>query len=130
MIMESFQYKLILALIVLSFLGELIPEQGIFVLGCNSFSDYCDVFDEIETVQTAISNISFEFNALEFPYYENNTGFDMKSRQKRFQDPFLKAKETSNRVSTLLDELLVNSGYDKKMRPEVEGKPIQVPLFS
>ena len=38
----------------------------------------------------------------------------------------LAAKKTSNRVTTLLDELLVNSGYDKKMRPEVDGRPIQV----
>ena len=130
MMMESFKYKLNLAFILLPFFGDLIPKLGIFVFACNSFSDYCDVFDESENVQTAMSNFSFEFHALKFPYHENNTGLYMKSRQKRYQDPFLKAKEISNRVSTLLDELLVNSGYDKKMRPEVEGKPIQVPLFS
>ena len=128
--MESIKYKLNLAVILLSFLGGLTPKLGNFVLACNTFSDYCDVFDESENAQTAMSNFSLELNPLKFPNHENNTGFEMKSRQKRFQDPFLKAKETSNRVSTLLDKLLINSGYDKKMRPEIEGRPIQVPLFS
>lgn len=128
--MESIKYKLKLALIVLSFLGGLIPDLRIFAIACNSFSDYCDVFDESENLQASMRNFTLEFNTQKFPNNENNTGFSMKSRQKRFQDPLLKARETSNRVSTLLDETLVDSGYDKKMRPEVKGRPIQVPLFS
>ena len=112
-------------------IGGLMSGRGQISEACNSFSDYCDIFDESENFQASLDSSNSKWKSNQLINYTvvsyNRVRHDF--RQKRSGDPFLEAKKTSNRVSTLLDELLVDSGYDKKMRPEVEGKPIQVSEF-
>ena len=120
-----------LSFIIVLLIGGLISGRGMISEACNNFSDYCDIFDENENFQASLDSSNLKRKSSQLINYtlvhDNRFRFDF--RQKRSDDPFLEPKKTSNRVSTLLDELLVDSGYDKKMRPEVEGKPIEVPLF-
>ena len=123
-------YILNCSLIIGTFIGELFPGTKFFVKACNSFSDYCDMFDETENLPTSLDNSNMKINPLQPFDYEELENRSIKSgylRLKRSKnDNFWTAQQTSNRVSSLLDELLINSGYDKKMRPEVDGSPIQV----
>ena len=124
------RYILNCSFIIAPFIGVLVPGSILFVKACNSFSDYCDTFDEAENLPTSLNNSKTKYNPLLQVNHEKLENPSIKSdylRHKRsYNDTFLTAKKTSNRVSSLLDELLVNSGYDKKMRPEVDGSPIQV----
>ena len=48
----------------------------------------------------------------------------LKGIQKRSND----AVETSNKITSMLDELLNDSGYDKQLRPGLSGVPIEVTI--
>ena len=72
-----------------------------FVLGCNQdYSDFCD--------------------------HENEDKSDPKDRVKRAFQPFRSERELSKQISTILDELLVESGYDRQIRPQISGPPLEV----
>ena len=124
------QYLLNCSLFIGPFIGELFPGSKFFVKACNSFSDYCDMLDETKNLPTSLDNSKVKINPLQPVNYDKLENRSIKSEYLRLKrsnnDNFKKAQKSSNRVSTLLDELLINSGYDKKMRPEVDGSPIQV----
>ena len=122
------RYILNCSLIIGTFIGELFPGSKKFVKACNSFSDYCDMLDETKNLPTSLDNSKVKINPLQPVNYKKLENRSIKYlRLKRSNNAsFWTAQQTSNRVSKLLDELLINSGYDKKMRPEVDGSPIQV----
>ena len=122
------QYILNCSIFIGPFIGELFSGSNIFVKACNSFSDYCDMFDETDNLPTSLDYSKMTINPLQTVTYEKLENRSIKSEYLRLKrsNNDTKAQKTSNRVSSLLDELLINSGYDKKMRPEVDGSPVQV----
>ena len=92
---------------------------------CNNFFDYCDSISNNESshndVQKNASNILSM--VLASNRYLNSTSENgLKGRQKRSNGAF----ETSNKITSMLDELLNDSGYDKQLRPGLSGVPIEV----
>ena len=113
---------------ILLFIGMVIEYQVIQTLCCNSFSDYCDNFEEDYVNSNGEDDLYLQTK----PRFSNNQEFDNTStrdsdrRTKRSPDSIQDPEKISQHVSTILDGLLVNSGYDKQLRPQISGKAIQV----
>ena len=92
---------------------------------CNSYSDFCD-----NSVENSFVNIG----------RMNNTDVDMDNQEKENSDyvddilnrairsfkPYRSEKELSLQITTMIDELLYDSGYDRQIRPQLDGPPLEV----
>ena len=92
---------------------------------CNSYSDFCD-----NSVENSFVNIG----------RMNNTDVDMDNQEKENSDyvddilnrairsfkPYRSEKELSLQITTMIDALLYDSGYDRQIRPQLDGPPLEV----
>ena len=122
-----------------------IPE--ILVAACNGYSDFCDdseeALEEWRTLEehwniesdiggstnSTNENIVFE----EMNLNENEsipTESNSLNRETRSFKPYRSEKELSLQITTILDELLFDSGYDRQIRPQIDqiehGPPLEV----
>jgi len=70
----------------------------------------------------------------------NNTDVDMDNQEKENSDyvddilnrairsfkPYRSEKELSLQITTMIDALLYDSGYDRQIRPQLDGPPLEV----
>ena len=105
------------------------------VIACNTFGDYCDSLDEhpIDTISATESD-STEILPEDTPYFVNhyNDSKDkdnVNERNKRALSSTKNEKKTSSHVTTILDRLLFESGYDRRIRPQINGPPVHVNIY-
>ena len=105
------------------------------VIACNTFGDYCDSLDEhpIDTSSATTSDAT-EILPEDTPYFVNhyNDSGDkeiVNDRNKRAISSTKNEEMTSSQVTTILDRLLFESGYDRQIRPQINGPPVHVILF-
>ena len=103
--------------------------QQDLTFACNTYSDFCDnlkenAFYNIDRVNGKNNNKSSkQFNQYENIY--NSTDNGLKRAIRSFK-PYRSEKELSLEITTILDELLFESGYDSQIRPHLEGPPLEV----
>ena len=102
------------------------------VLACNTFGDYCDSLDEhpIDT-SSATTRDALKILPEDTPYFVNhyNDSEDkeiVNARNKRALSSTKNEEMTSSQVTTILDRLLFESGYDRQIRPQINGPPVHV----
>ena len=102
------------------------------VMACNTFGDYCDSLDEypIETISATTSDAT-KIPPEDTPYFVNhyNDSEDkeiVNDRIKRALSSTKNEEMTSSQVTTILDRLLFESGYDRQIRPQINGPPVHV----
>ena len=105
------------------------------VLACNNFGDYCDSLDEhpIE-ISSAAKSDATEILPEDNPYFVNhhNDSEDQETvndRSKRALSSTKNEEMTSSQVTTILDRLLFESGYDRQIRPQINGPPVHVNIY-
>ena len=102
------------------------------VIACNTYGDYCDSLDEhpIDTTSATTSDAT-EILPEDTPYFVNhfNDSEDKEignDRSKRALSSTKNEEMTSSQVTTILDRLLFESGYDRQIRPQINGPPVHV----
>ena len=105
------------------------------VLACNTYGDYCDSLDEhpIDT-SSATTSDALEILPEDTPYFVNhyNDSEDkeiVNDRSKRALSSTKNEEMTSSQVTTILDRLLFESGYDRQIRPQINGPPVHVNIY-
>ena len=99
-----------------------------FVSACNIFNDFCDDLDEnpddIGTENLWSNTAPINISVLIPPHEkvpekppERNPSPISIQRQ---------GKLMSSQVTTILDKLLFESGYDRQIRPQIHGDPVHV----
>ena len=97
---------------------------------CNNFFDYCDSLGEDTENLNEEEDISLDSSSplsSVVNNYQNQQNLKAKKREKRAYT--LKAFKSSTQITTMLDKLLRDSRYDKQIRPEISGTPIEVILI-
>ena len=98
-------------------------QKGI-TFACNSYSDFCD-----NSVENSFVNDIGRVNNTDDDYQEyENTDYvdDILNRAIRSFKPYRSEKELSLQITTMIDELLYDSGYDRQIRPQLDGPPLEV----
>ena len=105
--------------------------QGNLVAACNDYRDFCD-----DSEETLLSDIGRGTNATNDKHVFQKTNLngnvskqhdsDTLNRETRSFKPYRSEKELSLQITTILDELLFDSGYDRQIRPQIEGPPLEV----
>ena len=84
---------------------------------CNTYTDFCD---------DSINEDTFVKNSLESvnktKVYEDLDD----SRRQDYVTDLLDRSLRSLQITTILDKLLFDSGYDRQIRPQIEGPPLEV----
>ena len=83
---------------------------------CNTYTDFCDDIIENAFVKKSIESV----NATKV--YEDLD----KNRQDAYVTDLLDRSLRSLQITTILDKLLFDSGYDRQIRPQIEGPPLEV----
>ena len=84
---------------------------------CNTYTDFCDdVINENTFVNNSIESVNVT------KVYED---FD-KNRQHDYVTDALDRSLRSLQITTILDKLLFDSGYDRQIRPQIDGPPLEV----
>ena len=117
------------------------------VAACNGYSDFCDDSEEaLEEWRTLEEHWNFESDigrrtndtneddVFETMKLSENGSMPTESgpliRETRSFKPYRSEKELSLQITTILDELLFDSGYDRQIRPQIDqiehGPPIEV----
>ena len=98
------------------------------VSACNIFNDFCDDIDEnpddIKTETEWTNKAPINISVL-IPPHEKAP----EKQLERSRSPFsiqTEGKVLSSQVTTILDRLLFESGYDRQIRPQMNGEPVQV----
>ena len=98
------------------------------VSACNIFNDFCDDIDEnpddIKTETEWTNKAPINISVL-IPPHEKTP----EKQPERSRSPFsiqTEGKVLSSQVTTILDRLLFESGYDRQIRPQMNGEPVQV----
>ena len=99
-----------------------------FVSACNIFNDFCDDLDEnpddIGTENLWSNKAPINISVL-IPPHEKVP----EKPPERNPSPISiqrKGKLMSSQVTTILDKLLFESGYDRQIRPQIHGDPVHV----
>ena len=94
---------------------------------CNSYMDFCDGIDENILVKnnSEIVNATPLMEDLEI-IRQNQYVDDILERSVRSFKPYRNGEALSLQITTILDELLFESGYDRQIRPQIEGPPLEV----
>ena len=93
---------------------------------CNSYSDFCDNSVENSSVNIGrMNNTDVDMNNQE---EEENSDYvdNILNRAIRSFKPYKSEKELSLQITTMIDELLYESGYDRQIRPQLDGPPLEV----
>ena len=102
------------------------------VLACNVFNDFCDEWDEApdDIKAEKIMSKNPSVNVLKLVYHNHSNGIEIDSRIKRSPISLQREEKMKHgQVTTILDKLLFESGYDRQIRPQINGPPVQV-IFS
>ena len=116
-------------LLVLCF-GQFRHKRSILVTACNTFNDYCDIFNE--EADDINNKRGTQFVPLLKTSTVNNHNYSAiieldDNRSKRSSYITVQNEEkTSTQVTTILDKLLFRSGYDRQFRPQINGPPVKV----
>ena len=111
-------------ILIICFTAVLLDKKKIQSEACNNFFDYCD---SIGNDDFSHDNLNFSSNILSMATESNmSLTLNREDRYKRSQNRTSDALETSNKITSMLDELLNDSGYDKQLRPGLSGNPIEV----
>ena len=87
---------------------------------CDGIKDNTFVDDSIESVNmTSVYDNVGKSN-------KNDYVEDILNRAVRSFKPYRSEKALSLQITTILDELLFESGYDRQIRPQIEGPPLEV----
>ena len=99
-----------------------------FVSACNIFNDFCDNLDEnpddIGTENLWSNKAPINISVL-IPPHEKVP----EPPPERNPSPISiqrKGKLMSSQVTTILDKMLFESGYDRQIRPQIHGDPVHV----
>ena len=93
---------------------------------CNSYSDFCDNSVENSSVNIGrMNNTDVDMNNQD---EEENSDYvdNILNRAIRSFKPYKSEKELSLQITTMIDELLYESGYDRQIRPQLDGPPLEV----
>ena len=99
--------------------------QLVITFGCNTYSDFCDTSEEYLVVKNDRVNIT---RVVYVDNHEQNRSEyldDILNRAVRSFKPYRSEKELSLQITTILDDLLFDSGYDRQIRPQIEGPPLE-----
>ena len=98
------------------------------VLACNIFNDFCDELDEEPddiNAEKIMSN-NPPAKVLKLVHHNHSNGIEIDSRIKRSPISLKSEEKMHSQVTTILDKLLFDSGYDRQIRPQINGPPVQV----
>ena len=97
---------------------------------CNYFFDYCDFLGEdtedIKEERDIPLASSYPLSSVSKNYSTQQT---IKANKRNKRAYTIKAYKSSTQITTMLDKLLRDSRYDKQIRPEISGTPIEVILI-
>ena len=102
------------------------------VQACNGlYSDFCDNTDQVyknnvDDGSNYASLLQKEIDKTPLILDEIPGGEIVLDRSIRSFRPYRREKELSLQITTILDELLFESGYDRQIRPQLEGPPLEV----
>ena len=128
--------RLKFAILLILFSGLFRDKKNILMKACNNFNDYCDAFNE--ELDDINSKLDLQLNPLSTSSSVNKNNYSNLIDDERYHIDEMKRKrpnitgqdekEMSRQVTTILDKLLVGSGYDKQIRPHINGPPVEVKL--
>ena len=124
-------YNFVMFLMFLS--GQFVYVKNSFVSSCNLDDEFCDGFDEKPAFIGDTRNLS-QKTKVKAIIHGNTSDVHSKeeeeinNRMKRSSASRTIPKEEtqSSQVTTILDKLLFESGYDRQIRPEINGPPVHV----
>ena len=94
---------------------------------CNSYMDFCDGIKDNTFVENSRESVNMT------NVYENVDESDRNDYVEEILNwavrsfkPYRSEKALSLQITTILDELLFESGYDRQIRPQIEGPPLEV----
>ena len=106
-------------------------------LACNSYADFCDNVQQNYSLSeddnpdndtrvniTTLTLLNDNNNENGFAQYIHGGAHNRVVRSS-FK-PYRSEKELSLQITTVLDKLLFESGYDRQIRPQLEGPPLEV----
>ncbi len=97
---------------------------------CNNFFDYCDSLGEETEDLKKERRIPLDSSSpLSSVLNNDQMQKIIKSNKRKKRAYSRKAYKSSTQITTILDKLLRDSRYDKQIRPEISGTPIEVILF-
>ena len=109
-------------------------------LACNSYADFCDNVQQNYSLSkddnpdndtrvniTTLSLLNVINNENGLAQYIHGDAHNRVIRSS-FK-PYRSEKELSLQITTVLDKLLFESGYDRQIRPQLEGPPLEVKEF-
>ena len=94
---------------------------------CNTYTDFCDGISENKFIKNNVENFNVTKvhknldKSLQMDYVN-----DLLDRSVRSFKPYRSEKALSLQITTILDELLFDSGYDRQIRPQIDGPPLEV----
>ena len=102
---------------------HMISMQLVVTFACNTYSDFCD-----NSFDNSFVNVERMNKTNEYESEDEKTDYvdDILNRAIRSFKPYRSEKELSLQITTILDELLFESGYDRQIRPQLEGPPLEV----
>ena len=107
---------------------QLCHKKTNLVSACNGFTDFCDEFDEvpadIKSGKAVPNKLSVE--AVKLVRHNHSTATGIDNRKKRSPSTLHTEEKMHSQVTTILDKLLFDSGYDNQIRPQINGPPVQV----
>ena len=125
----TMHYTLKFVILFMHLYGEFGWKNYNLVSACNSFNDFCDGIDEEpDDIKSATSLHDNQLpNTVGWSHHNYSRMEEMNNRSKR-SPPSIHGNEekTSSQVTTILDQLLFHSGYDRQIRPQINGPPVQV----
>ena len=83
---------------------------------CNTYTDFCDDINENTFVKNSMESVNVT------KVYEELD----KNRQHDYVTDLLDRSLRTLKITTILDKLLFDSGYDRQIRPQIEGPPLEV----
>ena len=83
---------------------------------CNTYTDLCDDINENTFVKNSMESVNVT------KVYEELD----KNRQHDYVTDLLDRSLRTLKITTILDKLLFDSGYDRQIRPQIEGPPLEV----
>ena len=94
---------------------------------CNSYMDFCDGIKDNTFVDDSIESVNMT-SVYDNVGKSNKNDYveDILNRAVRSFKPYRSEKALSLQITTILDELLFESGYDRQIRPQIEGPPLEV----
>ena len=117
-----------------------ITSQISITTACNSYADFCDNVKQNYSLSeednsdndtrlniTTLSLLNVNNNENGFAQYIHGGAHNRVIRSS-FK-PYRSEKELSLQITTVLDKLLFESGYDRQIRPQLEGPPLEVKEF-